>query len=80
MPIEEVDEELRDEVKFECEKLGEVVKCLVHTVPSEEMMRVFVEYQTLEEAEHAYLDFSIRDFAGKPIQVDFYSEELLGKR
>ncbi len=43
--IEDVDEELRDEVKFECEKFGDVACCIVHTVPSESLVRVFCEYR-----------------------------------
>ena len=42
--LDEVDDELSDEVKCECDKFGEVESCLVHTVPSEELVRVFVVF------------------------------------
>ena len=45
--VEDIDEELREEVKFECEKYGEVLTCLIHTVPSESLVRIFVEYRFL---------------------------------
>ena len=67
VPIQEVDEMLRDEVKIECERYGAVSLCLVHTVPLEELVRVFAEYKELDCAKNAYLDFRLRDFAGKMI-------------
>eukprot|EP00347_Sterkiella_histriomuscorum_P018001 403347165 len=78
--IQEVDDELRDEVKFECEKYGPLSMCIVHTVPSEELVRIFAQYTKLEDSQNAYIDFSQREFAGKMIKVDFYGEELLKNR
>ncbi|CDW78893.1 dna-damage-repair toleration protein drt111 [Stylonychia lemnae] len=78
--IEEVDEDLREEVKFECEKYGEVLTCLVHSVPSEQLVKVFVEYRFQVEADNAYMDFKIREFNNKLIDVDFYGEDLLRQR
>lgn len=45
--VEEVDEELREEVKIECEKFGEVSNCLIHILAGNSGIRVFVEFKQL---------------------------------
>lgn len=78
--IEEVDEDLREEVKIECDRYGEVQLCLIHTVPSESLVRIFAQYKLPREADEAYIDFQKRQFAGKAIVVDYYAEDNLEAR
>lgn len=50
----EVDQDLEPEVKDECNtKYGDVVKVLIHELPSgdpEEAVRIFVEFKRIESA------------------------------
>ena len=64
---EMVDEFLRDEVKQECEKYGDILNCIVHQLTSEgvQFVRVFVEFDTERESEAAFMDLSVRTFSGK---------------
>lgn len=52
----EVDDELQEEVKDECaEKYGPVEKCVIYevtgSVPPEEAVRIFVQFQRQSDAE-----------------------------
>jgi hypothetical protein len=41
---QEVDDELRDEVKSECEKFGELKSYITHLKSNGQGMRIFIEY------------------------------------
>ncbi|KAJ0056974.1 hypothetical protein NL108_000789, partial [Boleophthalmus pectinirostris] len=49
----EVDEDLEEETKEECEKYGKVVKCVIFEiaeVPDDEAVRIFLEFERVESA------------------------------
>lgn len=73
----EVDEELEPEVKEECSKYGEVVKCVIYEVPSnlakpEEAVRIFIEFKRIESAIKAVVDLNGRFFGGRTVRASFY--------
>ncbi|TNV76387.1 hypothetical protein FGO68_gene13025 [Halteria grandinella] len=76
---DQVDEFIRDEVKQECMKFGEVTACILHQIPGESV-RVFVEYKQEKSAIAAYMDLSQRTFNVKQIEADFYSETSFEQR
>lgn len=65
----DVDEELEPEVKDECNtKYGDVVKVLIFELPnapSDEAVRIFVEFKRIESAIKAVVDLNGRFFGGK---------------
>lgn len=77
----EVDEDLEPEVKDECNtKYGEVVKVVIFeqpNVPSDEAVRIFVEFRRIESAIKAVVDLNGRFFGGRQVKAGFYSWEKL---
>lgn len=75
----DVDEELEPEVKDECNtKYGEVVKVLIFempNVPSDEAVRIFVEFKRIESAIKAVVDLNGRFFGGRQVKAGFYDVE-----
>ncbi|CAK1539944.1 unnamed protein product [Leptosia nina] len=75
----DVDEELEPEVKDECNtKYGEVVKVVIFEMPnapSDEAVRIFVEFKRIESAIKAVVDLNGRFFGGRQVKAGFYTIE-----
>jgi len=74
----EVDDELEPEVKEECSKYGEVVKCIIYELTGgspEEAVRIFVEFKRVESAIKAVVDLNGRYFGGRIVKGNFYDVE-----
>ncbi|WOL18560.1 DNA-damage-repair/toleration protein [Canna indica] len=79
----EVDDELEDEVASECAKYGTVTRVLIFEItepnfPSEEAVRIFVQFERSEEATKALVDLDGRFFGGRVVHATFYDEERFG--
>ncbi|KAG8520489.1 Splicing factor 45 [Galemys pyrenaicus] len=60
----EVDEDLEAETKEGCEKYGKVVKCVIFEIPgapTDEAIRIFLEFKRVESAIKAVVDLNGRD-------------------
>ncbi|KAF4521314.1 hypothetical protein B566_EDAN002318 [Ephemera danica] len=77
----EVDEDLEPEVKDECNtKYGDVIRVIIYevpNVPSDEAVRIFVEFKRIEAAIKAVVDLNGRFFGGRQVKAGFYSWEKL---
>lgn len=75
----DVDEDLEPEVKDECNtKYGEVVKviiCELPNAPSDEAVRIFVEFKRIESAIKAVVDLNGRFFGGRQVKAGFFDME-----
>lgn len=76
----EVDENLEDETKEECEKYGKVIKCLIYEIPHKQVpdnkaVRIFVEFRDIASAKNAVSDLDGRYFGGRTIKALFYNQE-----
>ncbi|CAG9796652.1 unnamed protein product [Diatraea saccharalis] len=75
----DVDEELEPEVKDECNtKYGDVMKVLIFELPnapSDEAVRIFVEFKRIESAIKAVVDLNGRFFGGRQVKAGFYDIE-----
>ncbi|KAF5837264.1 splicing factor [Dunaliella salina] len=76
----EVDDELEEEVGVECTKYGAVTDVMIFEVtapgyPSEEAVRIFVQFERVESATKALVDLQGRYFAGRNVRVAFFPEE-----
>uniref|UniRef100_H2TQN4 Splicing factor 45 n=1 Tax=Takifugu rubripes TaxID=31033 RepID=H2TQN4_TAKRU len=70
----EVDEDLEEETKEECEKYGKVVKCVIfEDVPDDEAVRIFLEFERVESAIKAVVDLNGRYFGGRVVKACFYN-------
>lgn len=72
----DVDEELEPEVKDECNtKYGDVIKVIIFEIPgapSDEGVRIFVEFKRIESAIKAVVDLNGRFFGGRQVKAGFY--------
>ncbi|UJR13829.1 hypothetical protein I4U23_000840 [Adineta vaga] len=71
----EVDDLLDSETKEECQKYGEVEKCLIFEIPdspADEAVRIFVEFKRVESAIKAVVDMNGRYFGGRVVKAKFY--------
>ncbi|XP_058196937.1 DNA-damage-repair/toleration protein DRT111, chloroplastic [Rhododendron vialii] len=80
----EVDDELEDEVGSECAKYGIVTKVLIFEItepnfPSDEAVRIFVQFERAEETTKAVVDLEGRFFGGRVVKATFYDEEKFNK-
>lgn len=75
----DVDEELEPEVKDECNtKYGDVIKVIIFELPnapSDEAVRIFVEFKRIESAIKAVVDLNGRFFGGRQVKAGFYCVE-----
>ncbi|KAI4465801.1 splicing factor 45 spf45 [Holotrichia oblita] len=75
----EVDDDLEPEVKDECNnKYGEVGSVIIHELqnqPSDEAVRIFVEFRRIESAIKAVVDLNGRFFGGRQVKASFYDTE-----
>ncbi|CAF3983619.1 unnamed protein product [Adineta steineri] len=72
----EVDDLLDSETKEECQKYGDVEKCLIYEipdVPEDEAVRIFVEFKRVESAVKAVVDMNGRYFGGRVVKAKFYA-------
>ncbi|KAJ4798671.1 DNA-damage-repair/toleration protein [Rhynchospora pubera] len=80
----EVDDELEDEVASECAKYGTVTRVLIFEItetnfPSEEAVRIFIQFERSEEATKALVDLEGRFFGGRVVRACFYDEDRFGR-
>lgn len=80
----EVDDELEDEVASECAKYGTVTRVLIFEItepnfPTEEAVRIFVQFERSEETTKALIDLDGRFFGGRVVRATFYDEERFGR-
>lgn len=80
----EVDDELEDEVGSECAKYGTVTRVLIFEItepnfPTDEAVRIFVQFERSEETTKALIDLDGRYFGGRVVRASFYDEEKFGK-
>ncbi|GAM24826.1 hypothetical protein SAMD00019534_080010 [Acytostelium subglobosum LB1] len=78
---EDVDEDLNSEMKRECTKYGRVRTVLVHIVNGRQVhpddaVRIFVHYETVDEAKKGHSQLSDRYFAGRKIRATYYNEDM----
>ncbi|CAH8471759.1 unnamed protein product [Schistosoma rodhaini] len=74
----EVDDDLEPETAEECAKYGKVVMCMIYELPEapdDEVVRIFVEFESEEAATKAVLDLNGRFFAGRVVKAGFYDAE-----
>ncbi|XP_048141079.1 DNA-damage-repair/toleration protein DRT111, chloroplastic isoform X1 [Rhodamnia argentea] len=80
----EVDDELEEEVGSECAKYGTVTRVLIFEItepnfPSDEAVRIFVQFERPEETTKALVDLDGRFFGGRVVHATFYDEERFSK-
>ncbi|XAR72533.1 hypothetical protein NMG60_11019207 [Bertholletia excelsa] len=80
----EVDDELEDEVGSECAKFGTVTRVLIFEItepnfPTDEAVRIFVQFERAEETTKALIDLEGRYFGGRIVKASFYDEEKFNK-
>jgi len=77
---EDVDEHLQQEITDECSRYGEVIKVVIYTEhqgedeTSDQIVKVFVEFQTSKEAEKTVESLNGRWFAGRMIKAELYDQ------
>lgn len=80
----EVDDELEDEVASECAKYGNVTRVLIFEItepnfPTDEAVRIFVQFERSEWTTKALIDLDGRFFGGRVVRASFYDEEKFGR-
>lgn len=80
----EVDDELEDEVASECQKYGNVTRVLIFEIteanfPTDEAVRIFVQFERSEFTTKALIDLDGRFFGGRVVRASFYDEEKFAK-
>ncbi|KAM7257255.1 hypothetical protein ACFE04_012996 [Oxalis oulophora] len=80
----DVDDELEEEVESECSKYGKVTRVLIFEItepnfPSEEAVRIFVQFERSEQTTKAYVDLDGRFFGGRVVSASFYDEERFSR-
>jgi len=74
----EVDGDLEEETAEEASKYGKLKKCVVKEikgVPDTEAVRIFLEYERVEDATKALVDMNGRYFGGRVVRARFYDEQ-----
>lgn len=79
-----MDDELEYEVASECAKYGTVTRVLIFEItqssfPSDEAVRIFIQFERSEEATKALIDLEGRFFGGRVVRATFYDEERFGR-
>lgn len=76
----QVDDELEEDVAQECERFGEVVRCIIfevaHSVPvpDEQAVRVFVEFNDAHSARECAREMDGRHFGGRSVSAALFDE------
>merc|ERR1712185_312902 len=71
----EVDEDLQEETADEAGKYGKVVKCVIKEIkglPDDQAVRIFLEYERVEDATKALVDMNGRYFGGRVVKARFF--------
>ncbi|CAF2415162.1 unnamed protein product [Rotaria sp. Silwood2] len=77
---EDVDDDLQQEITEESSKYGEVIKVVIYTEQQEEddnaeqIVKIFVEFQTNKQAEKTVQSLNNRYFAGRMIKAELYDQ------
>eukprot|EP00811_Abedinium_folium_P011846 NODE_20973_length_774_cov_7.491499.p1 GENE.NODE_20973_length_774_cov_7.491499~~NODE_20973_length_774_cov_7.491499.p1 ORF type:complete len:179 (+),score=72.37 NODE_20973_length_774_cov_7.491499:3-539(+) len=74
----EVDEDLEGETAEEAGKYGKLRTCVVremHGLPDTEAVRIFLEYERIEDATRALVDMNGRYFGGRVVKARFFDEQ-----
>ncbi|CAF1037815.1 unnamed protein product [Rotaria sp. Silwood1] len=77
---EDVDDDLQQEITEECSKYGEVIKVVIYTEQqgeddnAEQIVKIFVEFQTNKQAEKTVQSLNNRYFAGRMIKAELYDQ------
>merc|ERR1712032_1332370 len=75
----EVDEDLEGETAEEASKYGKLRKCTVKeisNVADDQAVRIFLEYERVEDATKALVDMNGRYLGGRVVKARFYDEQL----
>ncbi|KAK1378356.1 DNA-damage-repair/toleration protein DRT111, chloroplastic [Heracleum sosnowskyi] len=80
----EVDDDLEGEVASECAKYGTVTRVLIFEItepnfPTDEAVRIFVQFEREGEATKALIDLEGRFFGGRVVRASFYEEDRFNK-
>ena len=80
----EVDDDLEGEVASECAKYGNVTRVLIFEItepnfPTDEAVRIFVQFEREGEATKALIDLEGRFFGGRVVRASFYEEDRFNK-
>lgn len=80
----EVDDDLEGEVASECAKYGTVTRVLIFEItepnfPTDEAVRIFVQFEREGEATKALVDLEGRFFGGRVVRASFYEEDRFNK-
>merc|ERR1712176_149223 len=74
----EVDEDLEEETAEEAGKYGKLVKCVIkeiNSLPDDQAVRIFLEFEQIEGATKAMLDMNGRFFGGRVVKARFFDPE-----
>ncbi|PSC68931.1 DNA-damage-repair toleration chloroplastic-like [Micractinium conductrix] len=75
----DVDQDLDREVGEECSKYGNVTNVMIFEAtepgfPEDQAVRIFVQFERVEEATKALVDLQGRFFAGREVEASFFEE------
>lgn len=81
----QVDEDLEDEVANECSKYGQVQSVMIFEVttpgyPDDQAVRIFVEFERMEQATKSIIDLGGRFFGGRTVSATFFDEDRFDKQ
>mmetsp|Transcript_66903 Transcript_66903/g.143051 ORF Transcript_66903/g.143051 Transcript_66903/m.143051 type:complete len:319 (+) Transcript_66903:2-958(+) len=74
----EVDEDLEGETAEEAGKYGKLKRCAIKEMkglPDDQAVRIFLEYERVEDATKALVDMNGRYFGGRVVKAVFYDEQ-----
>lgn len=74
----EVDEDLEGETVEEAGKYGKVTKCVIKEIkglPDDQAVRIFLEFEKIDEATKALVDMNGRFFGGRVVKARFFDPE-----
>ncbi|VDN33956.1 unnamed protein product [Gongylonema pulchrum] len=74
--IEECDDELEDEIRDECNKYGKVQEVVIAQDPANGTVKIFVRFESTQEADTARQALDKRYFAGREILAQHYDQIL----
>ncbi|KAL3161408.1 hypothetical protein ABBQ32_010298 [Trebouxia sp. C0010 RCD-2024] len=81
----QVDDDLEDEVANECSKYGQVQSVMIFEVttpgyPDDQAVRIFVEFERMEQATKSIIDLGGRFFGGRTVAATFFNEDRFDKQ
>lgn len=78
----EVDADLEEETGEEAGKYGKLRKCVIKEIPGvtdDLAVRIYLEYERIEDATKALVDMNGRYFGGRVVKARFFDEEQYAK-